>query len=976
MQVHKRTLQHPDTSRGHADASQVRPRAAARLASVLALALALALPSASPALATPDRDSAQAVSENADDPGSTASKEQTAESGESASPDDEDAAGKADGESGASGADEPGGAGSEETGAAAEARSTAEPAPMAYGSAFATCEAADSSTLRNVALSSYYGPGGNKPHLYTYTGSRAAGTARQVVPSGLYAATVMDTSTSGPSYSYAPVARVDTAGTDPGALFSTASGTGNNTSTPTIASIAGATTGATATNTWTGSPKTMAELGSMAIDGGGGGLRPGRSYLWSSYGNGDINVSGLVDSSGNGVSRPGSGSSSNQGVAVFSNTSTSGKPDATLFVPVPSAAGDSTANYWDGGAVDQKTGYIYFSHTKALYQNGTDTSGYRIMVFDPQTGKYTTSGTIRPKTATDATRVGGQPPTSDLAIDASGNAYTIVRSTSVMLGSNIDPFYTSLGVNKPTSWIVKFEQTGSGWVYSAVKPLQGTYKVGSYSYPAVIDGANGLSDGNDGGGSLGLAFSGGYLYASGLRYTTSGTITYPSITGTAQTRTVLARYLWRIDPTTGVAELLNGKANNGGDTSLTSGLYAGGITDLASDGGFGCNYANTAVDVWVAGVPGQYAIDSFTNVQFPSGATTTVPQAGGLTLLADGTVPNRASSVSFRLSNLPAGAEVTNVSLFGPDLGFIGAGTWESGSRLVTVPSAVVGAYSRISVYIITAPAAAKPQITGAKTVAPVEYGTLGELSAKNWELTITDPGGTAQVLSDIGIELTPGTKYTVSERTKPNALLEAKFYARKGDISCVDANNQPLSSSVFNSADGTLTPQAGTGQIACTITNQSAQVSLYTANIRNTSGLKLGFDHTDNAYDLDLTGQTTASFEHPGSYTLRASVPSDFAFLEIQQLNLATCANYASAPTLAPTNCWVAVSDSQVKSGFTIAQGKHYVFRISGSYDLPIIPVTGGLGTYLFVITGSGILIAALALHLTRRRRTLRYAA
>ncbi len=955
------------------------------------LAFALGLPQASPAFAKPDRDSSSGMestdvrdsevlddrdSEALNDRDSEAPEGQTAEPGES-TPSEEDAVAQDEEQPSASDADDAGDTAVGETGGSAEVRSTAEPAPTAYGSAFATCEATDSSTLRNVTLSSYYGPGSNKPHMYTYTGSRAAGTARQVVQGGLYAATVMDTSTSGTSYSYAPVARVDTAGTDPGALFSMASGTGNNTSTPTIAKIAGATSGATPTNTWTGSPKTMSELGSMAIDGGGGGLRAGRSYLWS-IGNGDINVSGLVDSSGNGASRPGSGSSSNQGVAVFSNTSTSGKPDATLFVPVPSASGDNADNYWDGGAVDQKTGYIYFSHTKALSTNGNSAfGGYRIMIFDPQTGKYTTSGTIKPKTADDAARVGGQPPTSDLAIDASGNAYTIVRSTSIKLGSNIDPFYTSLGVTKPTSWIVKFEQSESGWVYSAIKPLRGTYKVGANSYTAVIDGANGLNDGTDGGGSLGLAFSGGYLYASGLRYNTSGTITYPSITGgTAQTRTVLARYLWRIDPSTGVAELLNGKANNAGDTSLTSGIYAGGITDLASDGGFGCNYANTAVDAWVAGVPGHYAIDSFANVQFPSGATTTVPPGGGLTLLADGNVSDRASSVSFRLSKLPAGAEVTSVSLFGPDLGFIVPGSWDSSSRLVTVPSAVIGAYSRISVYIVTAPAAAKPQITGAKTIAPVEHGTLGELSAKNWELTITDPGGTTQVLSDIGIELTPGTKYIVSERIKPNALLDAKFYMRKGNISCVDADQQPLGSSVFNSADGTLAPQASSGQIACTITNQSAQVSLYTANLRNTGGLKLGFDHADSAYDLDLTGQITASFARPGSYTLRASIPSDFAFLEIEQLNLATCASHANDPTSAPKSCWVTVSDSQVKSGFAIAQGKHYVFRISGSYDLPIIPVTGGLGTYLFVVAGSGILVAALGLHLTRRRLIRRYAA
>jgi len=131
---------------------------------------------------------------------------------------------------------------------------------------------------------------------------------------------------------------------------------------------------------------------------------------------------------------------------------------------------DSTVtayNYWSGGEVVQSTGEIFFS--------GGECSGlganFRMMKYDPTTGKYNYSGKLQP--ATDTDRIFGTTDgctgqgyvASDMALDALGNAYIIAVSNVPV---------PSMGDSSPnlTNWLVRVVPSDTGdWTYNLVAPL-------------------------------------------------------------------------------------------------------------------------------------------------------------------------------------------------------------------------------------------------------------------------------------------------------------------------------------------------------------------------------------------------------------------------------------------------------------------------------------------------------------------------
>ncbi|MDR1238182.1 MAG: Ig-like domain-containing protein, partial [Propionibacteriaceae bacterium] len=87
----------------------------------------------------------------------------------------------------------------------------------------------------------------------------------------------------------------------------------------------------------------------------------------------------------------------------------------------------NSGDAWAGGEVDQTTGNIYAGSA------ATDTlgdGGYRIVVFNPTSGNWMTSGRIEPQTPSDEipSSSGANSVASDMALDANGNAYIVVGS--------------------------------------------------------------------------------------------------------------------------------------------------------------------------------------------------------------------------------------------------------------------------------------------------------------------------------------------------------------------------------------------------------------------------------------------------------------------------------------------------------------------------------------------------------------------
>ncbi|MDR1999662.1 MAG: hypothetical protein LBQ06_06960, partial [Frankiaceae bacterium] len=143
-------------------------------------------------------------------------------------------------------------------------------------------------------------------------------------------------------------------------------------------------------------------------------------------------------------------------------------PSKVYFVPASNSTGGGNGTGhsfeygWAGGEVQQSTGYIYFSGGNDAYlgYTGPRDEGYQVMIFDPQTGAYNVSDYLQPATPADAfsgdlrTKVSG-----DLAIDAAGDAFTVVKTDGGNGGLN-------------TAWLIKITPGPSGhWTYSRVAPL-------------------------------------------------------------------------------------------------------------------------------------------------------------------------------------------------------------------------------------------------------------------------------------------------------------------------------------------------------------------------------------------------------------------------------------------------------------------------------------------------------------------------
>lgn len=272
---------------------------------------------------------------------------------------------------------------------------------------------------------------------------------------------------------------------------------------------------------------------------------------------------------------------------------------------------------------------------------------------------------------------------------------------------------------------------------------------------------------------------------------------------------------------------------------------------------------------------------------------------------------------------------------------------------------------------------------TGTKIVVPVHFPSpdLPEAAAENWEITASDGDETVVMSGDTPVELSRDTVYTVGERlrTDPAPEASAARYTQLGDLVCVDGGGTPLPDGVVDPDASTVTIAADLDvaePIACTLKNQAAQVSFVTQRLGGqttapAAGWSLGVTGAEPGYTSTLTDTVPSDVARPGEVSLTAGTPEGLSLIGIQALDLARaeCAAHAPDATAAPQDCWIPLEASGDPAAI-LAQGSHAVFRLVAATpaDLPALPITGGLGSWSFMVGGAAVFALAGGAYLRRR--------
>lgn len=267
--------------------------------------------------------------------------------------------------------------------------------------------------------------------------------------------------------------------------------------------------------------------------------------------------------------------------------------------------------------------------------------------------------------------------------------------------------------------------------------------------------------------------------------------------------------------------------------------------------------------------------------------------------------------------------------------------------------------------------------VTCVITNTPVQTMTLvkkigyGSAAATAWTISATPPTGTpisgatgsAAVTNQ---PVTGGTTYALAES---GGL--ATYTATPAGWQCVTGSGGPGTVPV---TDGAVTVPYGQS-LTCTITNSTAKLTLLKNTDQSSGGLQPGW-FTITGTPSPMTGLSASSvtgadlnpatdnltsetFEvRPGwNYTLSEAIDSSHNKVPWMQTQLQQWNGTA----------WVDVSSNTV----SVAQGSNAIYRY---VNLPIpalaLPLTGGVGTDLFLVMGGLVILAALGAGLWYRRR------
>lgn len=300
----------------------------------------------------------------------------------------------------------------------------------------------------------------------------------------------------------------------------------------------------------------------------------------------------------------------------------------------------------------------------------------------------------------------------------------------------------------------------------------------------------------------------------------------------------------------------------------------------------------------------------------------------------------------------------------------------------------VAGNLSAASAPVCVLQIAADVPVSGTKVVSGVQNGdpSLPAVSPNNWEITATAGGTTSVISGGAAFKFVRGTTYTIGERLRSTPAPEANapLYTQSGQLVCTDANGGSLPAGIVNTANQTvLVPPAASfpEPMRCEVTNSTSQVSLVTKRLGGQtvdppSGWTLDAAHTSTQYNFALNSSVSTRVARPANYNLTADAPDGLSIIGLERLDLSnsTCAALANTAETAPENCWVQVAGGPTASGVAVPQGQHTVFRVvaAAPADMPTIPLTGGMGSWIFTVGGLGALAIAGLVYFRRHRLQL----
>ncbi|MFC5337944.1 Ig-like domain-containing protein [Leucobacter denitrificans] len=272
----------------------------------------------------------------------------------------------------------------------------------------------------------------------------------------------------------------------------------------------------------------------------------------------------------------------------------------------------------------------------------------------------------------------------------------------------------------------------------------------------------------------------------------------------------------------------------------------------------------------------------------------------------------------------------------------------------------------------------------GSKVVAPIQNGPSGNTlpGAGNWDITATSASGEYVLNGSDPVKLERDVIYTIGERlhSDENTSSNAAFYVQKGTPTCTDADGVTLPNEIFD-------PQASELKISltddvkepirCSIVNQAAITALVTKQVGGqtlepTSDWTLSAEASNSEFNFELGAGANVLETLPGGYSLSATAPDGTTVLAIQKLNLEDndCLAASAVPTTVPEECWEDLGGKDAVD--TVVQGQPNIFRtVAVSAEArPTLPLTGGLGSWIFTALGLGALSLALIGFEARRRR------
>ena len=262
-------------------------------------------------------------------------------------------------------------------------------------------------------------------------------------------------------------------------------------------------------------------------------------------------------------------------------------------------------------------------------------------------------------------------------------------------------------------------------------------------------------------------------------------------------------------------------------------------------------------------------------------------------------------------------------------------GSWGSPVRVVDQPRVPKGHLVDLAVRARTSPAPdAGSELHGVQSISCTDDAgvALPQTWMKNWQLQI-----------GLGNE---------------NSSPPPQFYDYEGTVKCEAVVAAAHASLWVQRVGGTTVPAPAGWSL------EAKQVPAYNP-----------WYHTPQNFTLSGDGDTGLVVQ-PNVYNLTPKVPAGLTTVTVQQLNWQPstgCEAYANNANQAPEDCWmdiqVPMSGGNVEMA-PVQAGHHTAYRIlaAAPEDMPTLPLTGGLGTWLFTSAGIGALAIAITAYGRRR--------